>query len=176
MECRTAKLLLAVLIVAVTYTVCDGSTWTDRKGRQVEAEYIAFEEGKVKIQRISDGKLFDIPLENLSDVDQAFVKSKHREALPAEQGKAKIARSGDKSPPPPAIARFTSAQANLHQKAWANHLKVPVESSNSIRMKMVLIPPGEFLMGSPESDEYAMDNEKPQHKVRITKPFEMAAH
>jgi formylglycine-generating enzyme required for sulfatase activity len=81
-----------------------------------------------------------------------------------------------KSEPPPTIAPFTPEQAKQHQKAWANHLKVPVESSNSIRMKMVLIPPGEFLMGSPESDESAMDNEKPQHKVRITKPFEMAAH
>jgi formylglycine-generating enzyme required for sulfatase activity len=81
-----------------------------------------------------------------------------------------------KSEPPPIIAPFTPEQAKQHQKAWANHLKVPVESSNSIGMKMVLIPPGEFLMGSPDSDEDARDYEKPQHKVRITKPFEMAAH
>ena len=176
MEHRTAELLLAVLIVAVTYTVCAGRAWTDRKGRQVEAEYIAFEEGKVRIKRISDGKLFDIPLENLSDVDQAFIKSKHREALPAEQGKVKIARNGDKSQPPPAIAPFSPEQAKQHQKAWADHLKVPVEFKNSIGMKMVLIPPGEFMMGSPDSDPDARGHEKPQHRVRITKPFEMAAH
>lgn len=37
--------------------------------------------------------------------------------------------------------------------------------------QMVVIPPGSFLMGSPESDKDARDNERPQHKVTITKPF-----
>ena len=75
------------------------------------------------------------------------------------------------STPPPAIAPFTPEQAKQHQKAWADHLGVPVEFTNSIGMKMILIPPGEFLMGSPDSDPDAEDHEKPQHKVRITKPF-----
>ena len=60
--------------------------------------------------------------------------------------------------------------------------------TNSIGMKMVLIPAGEFMMGSSESAEataaffkksYGMDvlpadlfkDEHPQHRVRITKPF-----
>jgi len=43
--------------------------------------------------------------------------------------------------------------------------------TNSIGMKMVLIPAGEFLMGSPDSDPDGQDNEKPQHLVRITRPF-----
>ena len=38
-------------------------------------------------------------------------------------------------------------------------------------MKLVLIPAGEFLMGSPESDTDATAREKPQHRVRITRPF-----
>lgn len=41
---------------------------------------------------------------------------------------------------------------------------------------MILIPPGESLMGSPDSDPDAKDDGKPQHKVRITRPFYMAAH
>jgi formylglycine-generating enzyme required for sulfatase activity len=40
-----------------------------------------------------------------------------------------------------------------------------------IKLEMVLIPAGEFLMGSPDSDKDARDEEKPQHRVRITKPF-----
>ena len=36
---------------------------------------------------------------------------------------------------------------------------------------MVLIPAGEFLMGSPDADKDAEADEKPQHRVRITKPF-----
>ena len=40
-------------------------------------------------------------------------------------------------------------------------------------MKLTLIPPGEFLMGSPESEQGRYDNEGPQHLVRITRPFYM---
>ena len=40
--------------------------------------------------------------------------------------------------------------------------------TNSLGMKLVLIPAGEFLMGSPDSDKDAYDDEKPQHRVRIT--------
>ena len=43
--------------------------------------------------------------------------------------------------------------------------------TNSIGMKLVLIPAGEFIMGSPESDADAFENEHPQHRVKITKPF-----
>jgi formylglycine-generating enzyme required for sulfatase activity len=43
--------------------------------------------------------------------------------------------------------------------------------TNSIGMKLVLIPAGEFLMGSPDSDEEALDRERPQHRVRITRAF-----
>jgi formylglycine-generating enzyme required for sulfatase activity len=41
--------------------------------------------------------------------------------------------------------------------------------------KLVLIPAGEFVMGSPDSDKHAYDDEKPQHKVRITRPFYLGA-
>ena len=47
--------------------------------------------------------------------------------------------------------------------------------TNKIGMKLVLIPAGEFLMGSPDSDKDAKDNEKPQHRVRITRPFYLGA-
>jgi formylglycine-generating enzyme required for sulfatase activity len=42
-------------------------------------------------------------------------------------------------------------------------------------MKLKLIPAGEFLMGSPDSEEHRYDDEK-QHRVRITQPFYMGAH
>ena len=48
--------------------------------------------------------------------------------------------------------------------------------TNSIGMKFALIPAGEFLMGSPETDKDAQPDEKPQHKVKITKPFLMGVH
>lgn len=41
-------------------------------------------------------------------------------------------------------------------------------------MKLVLIPAGEFMMGSPASGTDAENDEKPQHRVGITKPFYLA--
>ena len=46
-----------------------------------------------------------------------------------------------------------------------------LDLGNGVKLEMVLIPAGEFLMGSPDSDKDAFDWEKPQHRVRITKPF-----
>ena len=49
-------------------------------------------------------------------------------------------------------------------------------ATSSIGMKLVLIPAGEFSMGSPASDTLAGDKEKPQHKVTLTKPFYLGAY
>jgi tetratricopeptide (TPR) repeat protein len=43
--------------------------------------------------------------------------------------------------------------------------------TNTIGMKLELIPAGEFMMGSTHDDKDASDAEKPQHRVRITRPF-----
>ena len=89
-------------------------------------------------------------------------------------------------PPPPAVAPFDAPHAKAHQAAWAKYLGVPVEVTNSIGMKLALIPPGEFDMGSPQElidaefeatpkdDKWYLDHlpgEGPRHHVRITRPF-----
>jgi formylglycine-generating enzyme required for sulfatase activity len=43
--------------------------------------------------------------------------------------------------------------------------------TNSIGAKMVLIPAGDFVMGSPENEKGHKRSEGPQHPVRITRPF-----
>jgi formylglycine-generating enzyme required for sulfatase activity len=55
-------------------------------------------------------------------------------------------------------------------------LESPKTLTNSIGMKLALIPAGEFLMGSPDSDKDASDSEKPQHRVQITRPFYLGAY
>ena len=92
-------------------------------------------------------------------------------------------------PPAPAIAPFDAEQAAKHQQAWAAHLGLPVEYTNSLGMKFLLIPPGEYEMGSPPeeiTDALAATREPlcqecirsgaPQHRVRITQPFYLSAH
>jgi len=95
--------------------------------------------------------------------------------------------------PPLTKAPFDAKQARTHQEAWAKHLGVSVEYTSSIGMKFVLIPPGEFTMGSTDeqieaalksaeamkADQGTKDRirktERPQHKVVISKPFLMSA-
>jgi formylglycine-generating enzyme required for sulfatase activity/serine/threonine protein kinase len=72
-------------------------------------------------------------------------------------------------PPPSLIAPFDEAGAKAAQKKWAAYLKTPVELTNSIGMKLILIPPGEFMMGS--DDHRLPEDVRPVHRVRITKPL-----
>jgi formylglycine-generating enzyme required for sulfatase activity len=46
----------------------------------------------------------------------------------------------------------------------------------STAMYFVFIPPGEFLMGSPNDEKDRGDDEGPVHRVRITKPFYMGKY
>jgi len=98
--------------------------------------------------------------------------------------------------PPRAVAPFTLEKAKQYQEQWAEHLGLPVEYENSVGMRMVLIPPGEFLMGTDtreiaellqEGREKGWDqgwandswaarfrSEGPQHTVALTEPFYLA--
>ncbi len=49
----------------------------------------------------------------------------------------------------------------------------PADITNSIGMKLKLIPADEFMMGSPGDEKDRSEDEGPQHKVRITKPYYM---
>ena len=48
--------------------------------------------------------------------------------------------------------------------------------TNSIGMTLKLIPAGEFMMGSPDSDKDVRIEEKPQHRVRISKSFYLGVY
>jgi formylglycine-generating enzyme required for sulfatase activity len=52
---------------------------------------------------------------------------------------------------------------------------VPNELTNSIGMKLRLIQPGTFMMGSPES-EAGRDSDERQHQVTLTQPFYMGVY
>jgi serine/threonine protein kinase/formylglycine-generating enzyme required for sulfatase activity len=96
--------------------------------------------------------------------------------------------------PPRALTPFGLREAHGHQQEWAKHLGVPVHRDNSLGMDLVLIPPGEFEMGSApdeletawkmaeigssKSDEGAtghFENELPRHRVGITLPYLLGA-
>ncbi|MGD9857373.1 MAG: SUMF1/EgtB/PvdO family nonheme iron enzyme [Planctomycetaceae bacterium] len=63
---------------------------------------------------------------------------------------------------------FTKEAASRAQEQWATFLDQPLSISNSLNMRLILVPPGTFTMGSSESSRAS--NEAP-HAVQITKPF-----
>ena len=73
----------------------------------------------------------------------------------------------DKSRKATAVANL----AALKPGVGADSAVSPKEITNTIGMKLMLIPAGTFLMGSPDEDRDNGNGEKPQHPVRITHPF-----
>ncbi|MEI8376184.1 MAG: SUMF1/EgtB/PvdO family nonheme iron enzyme [Planctomycetota bacterium] len=59
----------------------------------------------------------------------------------------------------------------LSLKAATEAKELTLDLGQGIKLEMVLIPAGKFMMGSPDSDTQAETYERPQHRVRITKPF-----
>ena len=59
--------------------------------------------------------------------------------------------------------------ADVARRPPAADAKPPPVTTNSIGTPLALIPPGEFMMGSPDAN--APPDETPEHKVRISTPF-----
>ena len=91
--------------------------------------------------------------------------------------------------PRPMLSDRCAADVVRTQQAWAEHLEVPTQWTNSVGMEFCLVPPGEFLMGSTQDvidQEIAGDgrramwdryrSEGPQRVVRITTPFFLGRH
>jgi formylglycine-generating enzyme len=84
---------------------------------------------------------------------------------------------------------FSASEARQRQEETAKAIGQPVELTNSIGMRLRLIPGGEFMMGSIESAKSLAEafekfkatpemfsDQFPQHRVRITKPYYLGAH
>ncbi len=72
-------------------------------------------------------------------------------------------------------ARQPTGDGAAGRPAPVSVLNLP-QITNSVGMVMIEIPAGEFQMGSPDSDELAMPDEKPQHPVSIMRPILISAH
>ena len=79
--------------------------------------------------------------------------------------------------PPPAIAPFMADEAKEHQQAWADYLDIPLEKEvelpGSPKLELVLIPPGEFLMGMTEEEQAHFLRRKPIRELSSGFPMEV---
>jgi formylglycine-generating enzyme required for sulfatase activity len=71
--------------------------------------------------------------------------------------------------PPPSLQSESST--SLSEAPPTADTALEPTFTNSIGMEFVLIPPGTFIMGSPDSDAEAEEDEKPAHRVTISQPF-----
>jgi formylglycine-generating enzyme required for sulfatase activity len=73
--------------------------------------------------------------------------------------------------------RYLGVFALLTGSVLAQSPKVPASASrNGTGVEFVRIAPGEFTMGCSEGDEQCDADEKPAHRVQITKGFEMGKY
>jgi formylglycine-generating enzyme required for sulfatase activity/serine/threonine protein kinase len=96
-----------------------------------------------------------------------------------EPARKSTTSANGKKAPSPAPKTGTERDSTVPPKLIARAIDSavsPKQISNSIGMRLALIPAGEFLMGSPDSDKDARDDEKPQHRVQITRPFYLGVH
>jgi formylglycine-generating enzyme required for sulfatase activity/serine/threonine protein kinase len=93
-------------------------------------------------------------------------------------------------------APFDANAAGRARTAWSAYLNSPEQTVNSLGMKLQLIPPGEFRMGSEDTylelidrfpnvregeeenpvSRLALESARPQHVVRITRPYYFGAY
>ena len=74
------------------------------------------------------------------------------------------------------VAAKTPDAASVKKAMTPDQLELGDPIVNSVGMVLVPIPDGEFRMGSPDSDKAAYSNEKPQHLVKISKPFYLSVN
>ncbi len=125
----------------------------------------------------ADGKLSYQELAAYTQRETAEYAAVHLKVLQTPQLKAEfsgewVLRDLPKLPP---LFNFADQprngdEAQAAQAAWAKALGLKTVETNSLGMKLTLIPPGEYLMGS-AAGETGRDEDEFQHRVRITKAF-----
>lgn len=89
---------------------------------------------------------------------------------------ATVVAAGAEVRPPP--FPFDAATAGRYQAEFAKQVGLPLEFTNSAGMTFVLVPPGTFMMGSPDDEpgHNAHGYDETLHSVTLTRPFYLAKH
>ena len=110
--------LASVFLSLVTLSPAEIRTWTSSNGKEIEAELLSFDKGKVHIRRTSDGKEFKMPASRLCQADRDFLKEMKAKAPEEETSTAAIERKpvrpGMKRP-----AKFPNWEA-----AWPERVEI----------------------------------------------------
>ncbi len=105
--------------------------------------------------------------------DREFFRDLHRSlglvAAPRERdGRLRYAAGNQVGD---AVILYAAVLGPLWEEVRKKPKELGVDLGHGVKMELVLIPAGEFLMGSSAADTSAAGEEKPRHRVRIGKPF-----
>ncbi len=70
---RTTLALMSCVVVGLLASTTQAREWTNKKGDKVDAEYVGVDGGNVKLRSNRDGKIYNIPIESLSEADQMLI-------------------------------------------------------------------------------------------------------
>jgi len=145
-----------LLFLVVTLSAKEPNrTWTSADGRTIEARFIDEKKGKVRIRR-TDGRVFNIPLDNLSEEDRKYVESLAVDKpSPSTNTKYEI-EDTDSKPTGNDVGEYGS-KPNYFVKS-------------ALDLEMIWVEPGTFMMGSRTTEAGRIDDET-QHKVTLTQGF-----
>jgi serine/threonine protein kinase/formylglycine-generating enzyme required for sulfatase activity len=107
-----------------------------------------------------------------------------RKALPACQVHWEARTSRDRPPPLDCTgpSGVSAEDVRKSQEAWANYLGRNVEETvdiaNGVKMTFVLVPPGRFVMGSPEDEpnRQLFGSDETRHTVVLREPFDLGKY
>lgn len=94
-------------------------TWTNDKGKEVEATFVRIDGENVILRRAKDGKELPVPLAKLSRSDQAFAKAEKMRA----DFDANVARNTPRMPTPPGFPGRAGGGINSARQAHDDMLK-----------------------------------------------------
>lgn len=89
---RNIAIILCALSVTAT-AIAESRIWTSTNGHTVEADYVSQTATNVKLKRLLDDAVLDVPISSLSKADQQFLTSLKSAPIPAP--KASSAGSKD---------------------------------------------------------------------------------
>lgn len=112
----------------------------------------------------------------VSEEVPVFVRNKYGQTQVPDIANTNLERIPFLKVPPPDLLDFPCDEATADgvQRQWAEYLKMDLVPARPSGMQLLLIPPGEFLMGSPSDEFGRFDDEKP-HWVTLTTGFYMGA-
>jgi len=82
------KTLITYISLVALISTASARTWTNTKGEELQADYLRMEDEKtVKLRMTRGGKVFNYPLDQLSDEDQSYITEKLKAEKEAEVAK-----------------------------------------------------------------------------------------